>query len=84
MLRNNFDVGRIYWHEWTPTKILEVISKIQDKQVQVIILPTSRETCDFIIRDIPQLKLRVSQDALSDSEKMKSTKGGQECYQGMK
>ena len=48
-----FDLKRIYWHEWTPKKIGKMISHILDKKVQVIIMPTTKDKCDFIIRDVP-------------------------------
>ncbi|MEK6830112.1 MAG: hypothetical protein AABY15_08410 [Nanoarchaeota archaeon] len=48
-----FDIKRVYWHEKTPKEIAKWIERLQDKKLQVVILPTSEKTCDFVIRDIP-------------------------------
>ena len=53
MINKKFDVKRVYWHEKTPQEIAKWINSLQDKKLQLIILPTSEKTCDLVIRDIP-------------------------------
>lgn len=48
-----FDLGKIYWKNKTPKEISRWISKLTDKELQLVILPTSETTCDILIRDIP-------------------------------
>ena len=52
-----FDIFKTYLHYWTPKKIAEIINVLLDKELQVIILPTSKKTCDILIRDYPKERL---------------------------
>ncbi|MEK6884452.1 MAG: hypothetical protein AABY22_32770 [Nanoarchaeota archaeon] len=55
MIDEEFNLSRIYWHEISPKRLARWIDRLQDKKLQVIILPTSEKTCDFIIRNIFQI-----------------------------
>ncbi len=54
--KTEFNLKRIYWYEWTPKHIALFMSKLLDKKLQVVMMPTSKNTCDFIIRNIPYKK----------------------------
>jgi len=51
-----FDVKKIYYTDWTKKKLLKHISRVIDKKLQVIILPTSPTSADILIRDIRNRK----------------------------
>lgn len=47
-----FDLNKIYHAIWSKKKLLKWIKVSLDKEFQIILLPTSKNSADILIRDV--------------------------------
>ncbi len=49
-----FDIKKVYAHEWSKEKLIKLLENCYDGKFQVIFLPTDKDKADILIRDVTQ------------------------------
>ena len=61
-MATEFDLKRVYVHEWTKEELIEYIQHSYDEKFKVVILPTSKDSADILIQDIEENKFKEKED----------------------
>ncbi len=52
--RVEFDLNKVYNQIKSPKEIAKWIRRLKDKELMFIVIPTSKKTCDILIKDVPK------------------------------